>query len=57
MTRKSHYGWWPHFLWSPDLRTFFEYGPRFPNHHLLIPPPLYRGDIKVTHAEDQRLNP
>jgi hypothetical protein len=46
--RKSHYGWWPHFLWSPDLKTFYDYQPKAPNHHLLIPPPLYRGVVRKT---------
>jgi hypothetical protein len=50
IVRKSHYGWWPHFLWSRDLRSFEEYSPAMPNHHLLIPPPLYRGVIKVNDA-------
>jgi hypothetical protein len=48
LCRKSHYGWWPHFLWSPDLKTFYDYQPEVPNHHLLIPPPLYRGVVRKT---------
>lgn len=47
IVRKSHHGWWPHVLWSLDLKTFEEYQPEKPNHHLLIPPPLYRGVVKV----------
>jgi hypothetical protein len=44
--RRSHYGWWPHFLWSPDLKRFWEYTPPKPNQYLLVPPPLFRGVIK-----------
>ena len=51
VARKSHYGWWPHFLWSPDLRKFQEYTPAKPNHHLLIPPPLFSGVIKEWSME------
>lgn len=50
--RKSKWGWWPHLLWSPDLKEFWEYQPQKPNHHLLIPPPLYRGMI-LTHSGDR----
>ena len=53
--RKSHHGWWPHFLWSQDLKTFEEYTPAKPNHHLLIPPPLYHGVIRTTTAEQQNM--
>jgi hypothetical protein len=55
IVRKSHYGWWPHFLWSQDLLSFEEYSPAIPNHHLLIPPPLYRGVIKFNNPGDSAL--
>ena len=51
--RRSRYGWWPHFLWSPDLVSFEEYLPRVPNHHLPLPPPLYRGYVRHTTAAEQ----
>lgn len=57
IVRKSHYGWWPHFLWSADLITFLEYTPAQPNHHLLIPPPWYRGVVKRTTAGEQSSKP
>jgi hypothetical protein len=50
IVRKSRHGWWPHALWSSDLCTFEEYQPRVPNHHLLIPPPLYDGIVRERKA-------
>ncbi len=44
--RKSHYGWWPHFLYSKDLEEFEEYTPIKPNHHLWFPPPLFKGYVR-----------
>jgi hypothetical protein len=40
-------------LWSPDLKQFYEYTPRIPNHHLLIPPIVFDGVVKVTNAAQQ----
>lgn len=54
--RKSHYGFWPHFLWSKDLKEFEEYTPSKPNHHLIIPPPFYKGEVKITTADQQHTN-
>ena len=51
--RASHYGWWPHVLWSKDLVTFEEYTPKRPNHHLWFPPPLYEGEVRITTANEQ----
>lgn len=45
--RKSRRGWWPHFLWSLDLKTFKEYYPLYPKRRK-IPPPLFRGYVKST---------
>jgi hypothetical protein len=53
IVRRSTHGWWPHFLYSADLITFEEYTPAKPNHHLILPPPFYRGIVKVTTAEQQ----
>lgn len=50
--RKSQHGWWPHFLWSPDLITFEEFQPAIPNHHLKFPPPLYRGIVKTHQPKE-----
>ena len=54
VVRKSHHGWWPHAMWTPDLKTFEEYQTRVPNHHLLIPPPLYRG-VVLTHQRGENI--
>jgi hypothetical protein len=45
IARKSHWGWWLHFLWSPDLQTFEEFVPgRYRRRWL--PPVLFRGRVK-----------
>jgi len=44
VARKSHYGWWPHFLWSADLITFEHYVPDTPKKGF-FPPPLFKGTI------------
>jgi hypothetical protein len=54
IARKSNNGWWPHFFWTADLVVFEEYTPKYPNKHLLCPPPLYQGIVKVTNAQEQR---
>jgi hypothetical protein len=55
--RKSHYGWWWHFIWSPDLKTFYEYLPircrasvRWAK-WTKTPPPLFRGYVRVFRAD------
>lgn len=30
LVRRSHWGPWPHFLWSADLREFWSYVPLHP---------------------------
>ncbi len=51
--RKSHHGWWPHFLWSKDLKTFEQFGPPAPRSGLFLPPPVFRGYVKTfTDAQD-----
>lgn len=54
VARRSNNGWWPHFFWTSDLVTFEEYVPKYPNKHLICPPPLYRGIVKVSTGNDQR---
>lgn len=39
----SHYGWWPHFYWSPDGRRRFEFAPPRHVEGLKFPPLLFRG--------------
>jgi hypothetical protein len=45
LIRKSHYGPFPHFLWSADLKQFSSFVPLDPRHKL-IPPPIFRGEVK-----------
>jgi len=44
--RKSRFGWFPHFLWSPDLKEFWEFTPREPNHNRLLPPVFFHGVVR-----------
>jgi hypothetical protein len=44
--RKSHFGWWPHLLWSKDLRSFEQFVP-IAARRRLIPPLLFRGSVKI----------
>jgi hypothetical protein len=45
VVRKSRWGPFPHFLWSPDLQRFESYVPIDPRKRL-IPPLLFRGRIR-----------
>jgi hypothetical protein len=45
IVRKSHFGWWPHFLWSPDLVEFWEYVPLV-RPDVLFPPPFFSGYVR-----------
>jgi hypothetical protein len=42
--RQSHWGYFPHILWSKDLKVFWSYSPLHPSHRRL-PPPMFRGHI------------
>lgn len=54
IARKSHHGWWPHALWSPDLRTFHEYvPPPGTRMDVVVPPPLFRGQVRVSEGGEQ----
>ena len=48
LCRKSPNGWWFHCWWTLDDITFYEYTPVNPIKGLLVPPPIYRGYVKVT---------
>jgi hypothetical protein len=48
LVRKSHSGWWPHFAWSSDLKTFQSFTPAVPNHHMRFPPLFFRGKVLVS---------
>ncbi len=45
VVRKSKVGRWPHFIWSRDLKTFWQFRPPKPKRGLLFPPPIYRGVV------------
>ncbi len=53
IVRKSRYGWWPHFLWSPDLKTFEQFRPRIHRNGLWIAPPIFRGSVVVMTADER----
>ena len=44
---KSEWGWWPHLMWSPDMRTVHQFEP---DHKRRMgrfwPPVFYRGFVK-----------
>lgn len=51
--RRSTYGWWHHYAWSPDGLRWFEYNPTWPKKWWLerwwrrwFPPPLFTGVIE-----------
>lgn len=46
VVRKSRWGWWPHFLWSADLKSFEQFAPTNPVHKK-FPPFLFKGSIKI----------
>jgi hypothetical protein len=52
--RLSHWGWWPHFLWSKDLVTFEEFTPAKPHRRRLLPPVLFRGRVRTSRAHEQQ---
>lgn len=43
--RRSYFGWWPHFLWSADLVTFWEFNPA-KKENQRSPPILFRGQVR-----------
>jgi hypothetical protein len=46
IVRRSHYGWWPHFLWSSDLAVFEQYAPLSGGRLRWFPPLLFKGHVK-----------
>jgi len=49
--RQSHWGWWPHALWSADLITFEDYTPIAPRRRR-FPPLLFRGTVRVVRRSN-----
>jgi hypothetical protein len=45
VVRKSRWGPFPHFLWSPDLKRVEQYVPAEPNIRV-IPPLIFKGYVK-----------
>jgi hypothetical protein len=55
VVRQSHYGWWPHFLWSPNLIEFEEFEPVREKQNRIFPPLVFRGYIRRCVAVECRL--
>lgn len=43
-SRPSQYGWWQHWLWSPDGVEWWSFSPVNPKHKP-APPPIFWGDV------------
>lgn len=52
---RSKFGWWPHALWSPDLRTFCEFHPTKPKRRRVFPPVLFHGHGRLKVVQEQSL--
>lgn len=47
---RSLFGWWPHFEWSADLKTFEQFAPFGRKRKRLFPPLYFRGHVtQSTH--------
>lgn len=42
--RLRRLAWWPHFLWSPDLKRWYAFMP-LDKRDVLSPPLLFRGHV------------
>jgi hypothetical protein len=51
--RKSNYGWWPHFLWTQDLKVFEEFHPVRKKQKGWLPPFIFCGYVRVSGANNQ----
>ena len=47
----SLYGWWPHFVWSPDLKHFEEFAPTS-KYARWCPPLFFVGQIQKWIVSD-----
>lgn len=45
IVRKSKYGPFPHFMWSPDMMTIYDYNPIQPRNRIM-PPTVFKGEVK-----------
>lgn len=42
---QSAYGWWPHFVWTADMKTLWEFYPtRITKYPRYCPPWVFRGE-------------
>lgn len=42
---RSRFGWWPHFVWTADLKDFEEFAPKRKRRRW-FPPLIFRGRVK-----------
>jgi hypothetical protein len=57
IARKSRWGWWPHFLWSADLRTFEDFHPLMSEAERAgrwVPPCIFAGRIRILKPQGRR---
>jgi hypothetical protein len=47
ISRRSHFGWWNHYSWSADMKTFESFVPVVPNHKRRFPPLIFRGRVQI----------
>lgn len=46
VVRRSHWGWFPHFIWSADLKRFQQFTPiSEKRRYRLFPPLVFRGYV------------
>lgn len=49
IVRRSRWGWWPHFLWAPDLGDLpvEHFAPVTPRTDLRFPPLIFNGTVRT----------
>lgn len=47
VVQKSRHGWWPHFLHVDARGCITEFVPLAPRAGKVLPPPLFRGEVRV----------
>jgi hypothetical protein len=53
VVRLSHWGWWPHIIYSKDLKNFEEFHPCRKKQHHLFPPLIFSGYVRHSTANEQ----
>ena len=51
--RRSHYGWWPHMVYTKDLETFEEFTPHVHKQGMPTPPLFFPGFVKISNRNQQ----